>query len=502
MNVSQNVERGSRYFPEQIAIRFEGRSISYRQLDRQVNRLANVLLHLGIGRGDRVALFLPNIPEFIISYHAAQKIGAVAVSLNAMLKRDETRFILNDCGARILITTEIQRSQVEQHDSPALEQVLIAEGTAAGGDQSLKNVMEQASDQFRALEMDRDEPAAILYTSGTTGFPKGATLSHGNVVSNQFSTLHNCGMHPKDRLHLVLPLFHCFGQNFIMNSGLNACATLILQRHAPPEQLLEEVCAEKVTVFFGVPSLYISYLNNAVPLQQFQSVRYFFTAAAIMPAEIAARWQEQYRRRIYEGYGLTETSPFASYNHYFRYKLGSIGTPIENVEMKVVDEHGTRVEPGQWGEIAVQGPNVMLGYWNRPEDTAQAIREGWFYTGDVGMIDDEGYFYICDRVKDMVITSGYNVYPAEVENIIYSHPDVAEVAVYGIPDSVKGESVKASIVLKEGRKLESDDVIRFCRQKMANYKVPRQIEFVDRIPKGATGKVLKRVLRGDVVKPT
>jgi long-chain acyl-CoA synthetase len=496
MNIAHNVERGARFFPHKTALIFEYQSFTYKDLDRLANRVANGLRGLGIERGDRVALFLPNIPEFVISYLGILKSGAVVVSLNVMLKSGEVKFILNDCTAKVLITTEsLIKNVPDDSELPDLKHILIAEGRTSKGI-SLEQLMSCASQEgARAIEMDRDEPAAIVYTSGTTGFPKGATLSHGNVISNVYSKNRCCRMQPEDRLLLYLPLFHCFGQNAILNAGLNACATIIMQRRFEPEQLLKTIVSNGVTMFFGVPTVFIKLLNMNTSGYDLSSIRYYFTAAAPMPVEMVQRWQEKYGRVIHEGYGLTETSPFASYNHDLKYKFGSIGTPIENVEMKVVDCDGAEVQPGELGEIIVRGPNVMLGYWNRPFETAQVLINGWFHTGDMGRMDEDGYFYIVDRLKDMINISGFKVYPAEVENALYEHPAVAEVAVYGVPDPLKGEIVQANILLKADRAATEDDIIAFCSKRMATFKVPHVVKFVDSIPKNATGKVLKRLLR-------
>jgi long-chain acyl-CoA synthetase len=494
MNIAQNLERARLFFPDKTALIFEGRAYTYRELDEDVNRLANGLRALGVERGDRVALFLPNIPAFALAYFAVQKLGGIAVSINSLFKTEEVKFIANDAGAKVLFTTEMQREYVPDDELPALEHVVIAEGEA-GNDLALDELIARGDSRFRAVDMERDEPAAILYTSGTTGFPKGATLTHSNLVSNVYSTVHHTGMRPEDRLHLFLPLFHCFGQNFILNASVNACATVVLHRRWDPEPVLEAVQREGVTMFFAVPTIYIYLLNMDTSAYDLSSVRYYFSAAATMPQEVARCWEEQHGLRIYEGYGLTESTPFASYNHDIRPKFGSVGTPIENVEMKIFDEEGNELPPGEWGEIVIRGPNVMKGYWNRPEATAQAIQNGWLRSGDIGMTDDEGYFYIVDRVKDMINAAGFKVYPAEVEQVLYRHPAVREAAVYGIPDPVKGEAVKAAIVLKEGATATAQEIIEFCRSNLATFKAPREVEFVTELPKSATGKILKRVLR-------
>ena len=498
MNIAHHLERGHQLFPDKIALIFEEKSYTYKQLNQLANRVANVFQGLGIKKGDRVALFLPNIPEFVISYLGILKIGAVAVSVNVMLKSAEVSYILNDCAAKAIITTESQSEYVQEADLPELQHLLIAEGTANKGI-NLAQLMESALGEARAIEMDSHAPASILYTSGTTGFPKGATLSHGNVVSNSYSANRCYRIQHSDRLLLYLPLFHCFGQNAILNTGLSACATIILQRRFDMEQVLQTIAAHQVTMFFGVPTVFIKLLNADTSDYNLETVRYYFSAAAPMPIEVAQHWQDKYGFVIHEGYGLTETSPFATYNHDLKYKLGSIGTPIDNVEIKIVDSDSHQVQPGELGEIVVKGRNVMLGYWNRPWETAQIIKNGWFYTGDIGRVDEDGFFYIVDRLKDMINMSGFKIYPTEVENVLYLHPAVAEVAVYGVPDAFKGEIVKANIVLKAGQTITQEEIIAFCRQKMANFKIPQAFKFVDSIPKNPTGKVLKRLLREEVI---
>lgn len=493
MNIAQNVERGAKFVPNKSAILFEGKIFTYQELNERVNRAANGLRALDVKKGDRVALFLPNIPEFVIAYLGIQKLGAIAVSVSAALKSDEVKFILNDCTASVIVTTEELAKQVPADDLAYLEHILIAEGEATTG-QSLHTLMAASSPDLQAEKMERDDPAAILYTSGTTGFPKGAVLSHANVISNMYSVNYSCGMRHDDKLLLYLPLFHCFGQNFILNAGLNACSTIVLQRRFVPEKVFEAITTEKITMFFGVPTVFIRMLEM-FPEYDFSSIRFNFSAAAPMSPEIVRRWQQKHGHVIYEGYGLTETSPFASYNHPMQYKFGSVGMPIPNVEMKVVDDNGNEVPLGEIGELIIRGPNVMLGYWNRPEATAKAIKNGWFHSGDMGWMDEDGYFYIADRLKDMINLSGFKVYPSEVERVFYQHPAVAEVAVYGVPHPMRGEMVKASVRLKEGDSVTVEELREFCDQRMANYKVPRAIEFVASFPKNPTGKILKRVLR-------
>jgi long-chain acyl-CoA synthetase len=494
MNISQNVERAAQLFPDKTAIVFEGRRIAYGELNDRVNRLSSAFAANGVGRGDRVALYLPNIPEFAVCYLAAVRSGAVAVSVNSMLKAEELKYILTDSGASLVFTTADLLPNIPLPDCPAVREVLVCEGVATGGT-DLSVWLAAGSSGAAAADMSPDDPAVLLYTSGTTGFPKGATLTHGNVVSNMWTTVHHAGFGNDDRMLLFLPLFHVFGQNFIMNATFLACGTLILLRRFVPELALQTVQDERATMFFAVPTIYIHLLNMDLSAFDLSSIRYEFSAAATMPREISSRWTERFGRPVYEGYGLTECSPFACYNHDFNHKFGSVGTPVENFEIRICDEEDNEVPQGEWGEICIRGPGVMQGYWNKPEETRAALRGGWLHSGDIGSVDEEGYVFIVDRVKDMINVSGLKVWPAEVEQYLYRHPDIKEVAVYGTPHSEKGEAVRAAVVPREGAAVTPEAVIAYCRDNMAVYKIPAAVDIVAELPKSATGKILKRILK-------
>lgn len=497
MNIAHHVERGRRAFPGRAALVFDDQELSYADLDRLASQVGNTLCALGVGASDRVALLLPNIPEFVISYLGVLKIGAIVVSMNTMLKRAELEFLLQDCDARIVITTAELRQQLPEYGRDTPWRVITVEGD---DDLDFARLVARASVDLPAVDVASDTPAAIVYTSGTTGVAKGATLSHGNVVSNMIAKNVYCGTGPDDRLLLFLPLFHCFGQNAILNNGLNAGATIVLQRRFELAATLDTIIRQRITMFFGVPTVYIKLLDLHTPAAVLRRVRYFFVAGAKMPVEIARRWQERYSQPVYEGYGLTETSPFASYNHQHSYRLSSIGRAIEGVTIEIVDADGQPVAPGECGEIVIRGPNVMLGYWNRPLETAAVLRAGWFHSGDIGSKDEDGYLYVVDRLKDMINVSGFKVYPAEVEQVLYQHPAVAEAAVYGQPDPLKGEQVKASVMIRSGYDGGPEEIIAFCRSRIATFKVPEQIEFVTALPKNPSGKILKRLLRSESVR--
>jgi long-chain acyl-CoA synthetase len=493
MNIAQHVERAAAIFPDHAAIVFEGTALSYRELNARATRLAHAITAHGVGRGDRVALYLPNIPAFAVCYLAALKAGAVAVSINSVFKSGEVKYILDDSGSKVLFTTGELLPNVPG-DRPAVTHVVVCEGDT-GGHRSLQDWIANGAGTGRAMDLDRDEPAVLLYTSGTTGFPKGATLTHGNVVFNSYASAHHMGFRQTDRMQIFLPMFHVFAQNAIMNSVFTACATAVLHRRFVPDQVLDTIARDRVTGFFAVPTIFITLLNMDLGRWDLSSIRYEFSAAATMPQEISRRWTERYGRPVYEGYGLTECSPFAAYNHDFRHRVGTVGTAVENTEVKILDEQDREVALGTWGEICIKGPGVMQGYWGKPEDTARALRSGWLHSGDIGTMDDEGYITIVDRVKDMINVSGFKVWPAEVEQVLYRHPAIREVAVYGVNDPVKGEAVKAAIVLKQGATATSEGIIAYCREQLAVYKAPGTVDFVTEFPKSATGKILKRVLR-------
>jgi long-chain acyl-CoA synthetase len=494
MNIAQNVERAAARLKDHPAILFEGKSVSYATLDYCASALADALTKHGVRRGDRVALYLPNIPAFALAYLAGLKAGAIVVSINSIFKWEEVRHIVNDSRPKVLFTTAELLPNVPRPECPSIEHTVICEG-AEPGEIALEDWLARGDPATRAADMRPDDAAVLLYSSGTTGVPKGVTLTHNNVATNVRTAARCSGYGPTDRLALFLPLFHVFGQNYIMNAGFDAGATLAMFRRFAPEPVLKAIGRDRITKFFAVPTIYIGLLNTDLAEYDLSSIDYYFSAAATMPEEISRRWTERFGRRVYEGYGLTECSPFACYNHAAEHRFGSVGTAVEGFMLAIHDEEGNEVPRGQWGEIVIRGPGVMKGYWGRPEDTDQALRGGWLHSGDIGRMDEDGYVYIVDRVKDMVNVSGFKVWPAEVEQVLYRHPAVQEVAVYGAPDALKGEQVRAAIVLKAGERATAEALAQFCRDRLAAYKIPARVDLVDALPKSATGKILKRVLR-------
>ncbi|MGB9370039.1 MAG: AMP-binding protein [Xanthobacteraceae bacterium] len=485
MNIAEHIERGAGAHPERIALVFERQTWTYKELNERSSQAAGLFARDGLSAGDRIALYLPNVPEFAIAYLGILKLGAIAVSISTGWKYDELHYVLKNCEARAVVTMPELR---ENLSAASVEHVYVC-------DEAFAATLMAAEPLSGARAMQPHDPAAIVYTSGTTGRPKGAVLSHSNVVRNIEAKQRYLGIRPDDRGILFLPLYHCFGQNAIFNAMLQSGAAVVLHRRFDLEQVLRSIADHGVTMFFGVPANFIVLLARR-PLKEVAGVRYWFSAAAPLPLEIESAWQEMFGAPIFQGYGLSETSPFASYNHLSDHRPGSIGVPIDGVEMKILDPaSGAECAEGEKGEIVVRGHNVMLGYWGRPEETELVMRGGWFHTGDIGRRDADSYFYVEDRLSDMVILGGVNVYPAEVENVLHSHPAVAEAAVYGIREPLLGEQVRADIVLRPTAVASEHEIRRYCRQRMAEVKVPAIVRFVQEIPKSPTGKILKRVLR-------
>jgi len=494
MNIAHHLTQAAQRFPEQTALIFADQRWSYAQLESESAAVAANLKTLGIFAGDRVALYLPNVPQFVQSYYALQRLGAIAVTLSALLKKREIAHEVNDCGARILITASTLLENVPtQAELPSVEHLIVVGGSRREH-RPFASLLEVAP-LPDVCSMDADDGATILYTSGTTGYPKGAVLTHGNVISNVAATVHYSGVTPEDRLLCFLPLFHCFGQNFIMNTCFASGATLVLHTKFEAEEILRSIQVNEVTMFFAVPTVYKRLYDAKLPPEAFRTVRYYFSAAAKMPESLPERWQTRYGLPIHEGYGLTECSPFACYNHENRWVAGSVGTPITDVEMKVVDlESGVPLVPKAVGEICIKGPNVMRGYWNATQATAQVIdAEGWLHSGDVGYVDEDGYYFIVDRVKEMINPGGFTVSPSEIEDVLCEHPKVADACVVGVPHDDLGEAIKAFVVA-EGV-LSAEEVLKFCHQEMAKHKVPHFVEFVEEIPTSPTGKKLRRLLK-------
>jgi long-chain acyl-CoA synthetase len=475
----------------QAAIRQGDRVLSYAELARAAGQVASLLRGEGVRRGDRVAVMLPNVAAFPVLAYGTLAAGAVVVPMNPLLKGREVAHYLGDSGARLMFAWEPAAAEAAKGAAEAGARVI----PVADADAAALRTGEPLADW---ADPDDDDDAIILYTSGTTGTPKGAQLTHGSLRRNAeltARTLIRTG--PDDVIMGCLPLFHSFGLTCGLNAAMTSGACLTLLPRFDPVAALEMIASDRVTVFEGVPTMYAAMLHHpARDLAELSWLRVCVSGGAAMPVEVLRGFEATFGCVILEGYGLSETSPVASFNHPDRErKPGSIGTPIEGVEMRLVDSDGKDVPPGEVGEIAIRGHNVMKGYWKHPEATAEAIPDGWFRTGDLARTDSDGYFFIVDRKKELIIRGGYNVYPREVEEALYEHPSVAEVAVVGIPHDSLGEEVGAAVALKPGASVTPEELREFAKERVAGYKYPRQVWLVDQLPKGPTGKILRRSVK-------
>jgi len=488
-NLAQNLIATAEQHGDQIAIKLDDFELNYELLNEGSARVAGLLKSKGFSPGDRVGIMLPNVPHFPVVYYGVLRAGGVVVPMNPLLKGREVEFYLRDPEAKLMFAWhDFGEVANEGAERAGAEAILVKPGEFE------QMLFEQEADHDVA-DRETDDTAVILYTSGTTGTPKGAELTHGNLGSNVDTILTSLiEIQPDDVVLGALPFFHSFGQTCGLNSCVKAGGMLTLLPRFEPDKALEIIARDKVTIFQGVPTMYVAILHsdNADEADT-STLRLCVSGGSAMPGEVLRAFEDEFGCKILEGYGLSETSPVASFNHPDRErKVGSIGTPVKGVEMKVVDDDGNDVPQGEVGEIAIKGPNVMKGYWRKDDATAEAIKDGWFHTGDMAKIDEEGYFFIVDRKKEMILRGGYNVYPREIEEVLYEHPAVAEVAVVGVPDDKMGEEVGAAVVLKKGEDCSTDDLKSYVKEQVANYKYPRKIWFVDELPKGPTGKILKR----------
>lgn len=501
-------------------------ALSYRALREAVNRFANALAQMGVKKGDRVAIYLPNSPQFAIAYYGALKAGAVIAPVNPIYTPRELEFILQDSGAETIVAlsqfypklqevrakTKLKRAIVANIKEyfPSLLKTLFTlamekkEGhrvEIAAGDLWFQDVLKSAGTVPPKVDVQSNDDAVLLYTGGTTGLPKAAQLTHHNLLANvvQLRAWIPWAKEGNEGFLTALPLFHSYAMTTCLNMGMLLAGTLILIPNPRDlEHLLKAIDRHKPSFFPGVPTLYTAIINNPnVTKYNLKSIRACLSGAAGLPLEVAKKFGEITGGRLVEGYGLSETSPVVTANPLFgENRIGTIGVPIPDTDVKLFDvETGDKeVAVGEAGELCVKGPQVMKGYWNKPEETAKTIRDGWLHTGDVAVMDADGYFRIVDRLKEMIISGGYNIYPREIEEVLYQHPAVFEAAAIGVPDAYRGESAKAFVVLKPGQKATAEELIAFCKQNLAPYKVPRAIEFRDTLPKTMIGKILRREL--------
>src|SRR4030042_1081334 len=492
MNISNNLENAAFYFPDRPALSEAGREITYSEFNDRANRIATGLLAWGIRAGDHIGLLVPNSADWLIFYFGVLKAGAVAVTFSNLLTSDEMTLLINHSKPRFLFTSAEKLNHLQNLRGKAgLEKVICP-----GGDLELRQLMEMGTGSFKALDRDRTETAAILYTGGTTGTPKGVMLTHENINVSAHKVAFSEHSTEADRALCFLPFNHVFGQMHIMNATILSCGCLEILPAFDLDRVLQALQAGRVTKLFAVPTVYARLLGLEELKQKLGAVRYCFSAAAIMAAEIVRQWKERTGIIISEGYGLTESASGVSSHHYYSHVIGSVGTVVPGVEVQIRDMDGNKVEQGQEGEICIRGHNIMKAYLNNPEDTQSALwGDGWFRSGDVGHLDGDGYLTIVDRIKDMIITVGENVYPREVEEVLYTRQEIEGCAVLGLPDKEWGERVTAFIVPKPGQRIVPEELKTFLKSRLSSFKVPKEYIVVNELPKSPAGKILKRELK-------
>ncbi|PGL72943.1 long-chain-fatty-acid--CoA ligase [Bacillus sp. AFS055030] len=495
LNLYESLKKSAEKFPNHNAITFKNKDVTYSELLSQVENFASILIQDGIKKGDRVALILGNCPEFVTAYYGILRAGGVVVPVNPIFTKDEISFILSNSQAKAVIADSTMDTIIDslKLELKQIEMLYYVESNKA--ELSWVQLLDKKSNDNEFPLIIEEDLAVILYTSGTTGKPKGAMLSHRNLISNAQSIVELVEFNKNDRILAVLPMFHVFCLSICVNTSIMCGANIVIVPRFSPSEVINTIFNEQVTLFAGVPTMYNFLLQlEEYSAEYFASIRACFSGGASMPVELLQRFEEKYKTIILEGFGLSETAPVTAFNPLKgEKKQGSVGINIPGVINKVVDKNGFEVPRGEIGELIVKGPNVMIGYLGMAEETAKVIKNDWFYTGDLAKMDEDGYIYIVDRIKDMIIVGGYNVYPREVEEVIYQHPAIVEAAVIGIPDKDYGQIVKAFVVSNE-EFITNDDILHFCKYKLAKYKLPKQIEFMNELPKNSTGKILKRAL--------
>ncbi|MBW1804376.1 MAG: AMP-binding protein, partial [Deltaproteobacteria bacterium] len=486
------------FFPTHPAISEGSAEITYAKLNDQASRLATSLIDMGVRPGDHIGLCAPNSAEWIAFYFGVLKAGAVAVTFSSQLTGQELSHLLNHSVPKIMYTTPERLEDLEGFKGGGgLEKTVCADG-----DLDFKNLMSKGTGNFKAVDRDRTDTGVILYTGGTTGIPKGVMLTHENVNAAIQNIVFLERSTEKERALCFLPFNHVFGQMHILNATILSGGCLEMIPTFDLDQLLGLMSAGRVTKLFAVPTIYVRILSLDGLKEKLGSVRYCFSGAATLAAEVVRQWKDRSGLAIHEGYGMTEAAPLVAYNHYHRHVVGSVGTPAPGVEVKIRDREGRDVNQGEEGEICVRARNIMKGYLENPEATRNAFWEGgWFRTGDIGLFDKYGYLYIIDRLKDMIISGGENVYPREVEEMLFTSPDVEECAVIGIPDTEWGEVVTAVIVPKEGRQIDQQALKAYLKSNLSPFKVPKKYITVDELPKSPAGKILKRELKKQLLSP-
>ncbi len=495
MNLARNLEKAALFLGTGLAVKDAGTDYTYAELNHLAGLAGAGLVDLGVKPGDKVALCAPNSVQWLAVYFGALKAGAVAVTLSHLLSTRELNLLLAHSRPRVLFTVAARLDDLRAgQKETGLEHIICP-----GGDLDFARLAAENRAPLSAMERNRDDTACVLYTGGTTGVPKGVLLSHENVQTAVQGVARYERSTPEDRALCFLPFNHVFGQMHIMNATIHSGGGLILLPGFDLEGVLQAIQESQVTKLYGVPTIYVRLLQVPELKSRLSTVRYCFSAAASMAREVVNQWRQTTGLDIHESYGMTETASLVTYNHFYKHKVGSVGTAAGTSEVTIQDQQGNPMPAGREGEICIRGRNVMQGYLDNPQATAETVREGWLHSGDVGYLDDEGYLFIVDRLKDLIITGGENVYPREVEEVLYERREITECAVIGLPDAEYGERVTAFLVLKTGAELDQAALKAFCRKRLAPFKVPKEFVALQSLPTSPAGKILKRELRKKVL---
>lgn len=499
-------------YPQNNALSFYGQKMNYAELHKAVYGFAASLQKNGVQKGDRVAIMLPNCPQYVIAYYGILAAGAIVTQVNPMLVERELEHIMNDSGAETLVVFDALYPRVKTvQGRTTIRKIVVVslQPTEAdfSQDKSFEDFLQEGNGQFTPVSIEPQQDIAVLqYTGGTTGRSKGAMLTHFNILANVIQSYEFFKERTEiggEKFLTVIPLFHVFGMTACMNFAIYTANESILLPRFDLEEVLDTIKNEQPSVFPGVPTMYVA-ITNHPRAEEFgiDSIETCNSGSAPMPVELLRDFEKKTGAKILEGYGLSEASPVTHCNPPFsERKPGSVGIGFPSTDYKVVDlATGTEEVPnGELGEVIIKGPQIMKGYWNMPEETAVTLREGWLYTGDIAKMDEDGFLYIVDRKKDLIIAGGYNIYPRDIEEVLYEHPAVQEAVVIGVPDAYRGETVKAFVVLKAGQTASADEIISYCRQNLAAYKIPSAVEFRSELPKTNVGKILRRALRDEVL---
>jgi long-chain acyl-CoA synthetase len=498
LNLATILEESTRKNPDKVAIILDDFKMTYGQLDEAANQVANALRASGINPGDRVGMMMPNVPHFPMIYFGILKAGAIAVPMNVLLKAPEIEYYLSDSGAKAFLYWELfadaaleGAGRVDSIENKI--HVTMLGGEAPEGTSEFFGWIGQQPKEFDTVATGPDDICLLIYTSGTTGKPKGAALTNFNLFECCHIGTHMFEFKEDDVILATLPMFHSFGLSNVVNGAIHGGIAMTLLPRFDADKALQMIQRDKITLFLGVPTMYFALLHHPErTTYDLSTLRLCVSGGASIPGEVIKAWEQATGAKILEGYGLSETSPSATFNQLdVGQKVGSIGTPLWGVEVKIFDPEGKEVPQGERGEIVIKGWNVMKEYWGKPEATAEAIKKGWFHTGDIGYADEEGFLYIVDRIKEMIIRGGFNVYPREIEEALYQHPKVAEAAVVGMPDEKFGEEIHAVVAAKPGETIDTAELQAFVKERVAAYKYPRTIQVWPELPKNATGKIMK-----------